>query len=52
MNMPGILVHSINDCLYKMRQTYISELERRKHMKCHIAEFERNFVQTYSNSSA
>ena len=68
MNMSGMLVHKISDrqysneigrnwfitylTAYKLRQTYLMELEKRKHIRDHCTEFRRNFVRMYDNSSA
>jgi len=48
MNMSGILVLNISDCLYKLRQTYLIELERGKRIRFHYlrTKFLQNAVRT------
>jgi len=49
VNMSGILVYNLSDCLYKLRQISFVELERGKLIRYNCTKVLRNSVRTYSN---
>jgi len=46
VNMSGILVHNLSDCLYKLRQTSFVELERGKPIMYNRTKVLQNSVPT------